>query len=367
MTPDRHPGVSVSPTEALTVVDSAIRAACPTPLWLAGEIGQVSRPGPHIYLTLADEKTQIRVAAVGLDAQRVKGRLARAGVVLERGAAVRVYGHLRLHPAKGLVELRAVDIDTAVAVGAAEGERGGVLEVIRRVGLGERQRAMGTPIAPRRVGVIAPAGQGWADFEARLRMSPWAWDLRVLIAPSEGPHAPESIARAVREHSSQVDGVVVTRGGGAGVTTAYDTGVVASAICQAACPVMVAVGHHDDSPVAETVAWRREATPTAAAAVTLDRMIAAQRDDLAREMTAAVDDAARLLDGLARQLETLWAGFQGDVERLAYSRPVPVVATRKPGRQLNRSVAVIAALILAVLAVAVVLAPIHRSAVAVSV
>jgi hypothetical protein len=107
------------------------------------------------------------------------------------------------------------------------------------------------------------------------------------------------------------------------------------------------------------VAWRHEATPTAAA-VTLDRMIAAQRDDLAREMTAAVDDAAQLLDGLARQVGTLWAVFQGDVERLAYSRPVPVVATRKPGHQLNRTVAVIAALILAVLAVAVVLVVVTR-------
>jgi exonuclease VII large subunit len=224
MTPDRHPGVSVSPTEALTVVDSAIRTACPTPRWLAGEVEQVSGLGPHIYLTLADEKTHIRVAAIGLDAQRVKGRLARTGVVLERGAAVRVYGHLRLHPAKGLVELRAIDIDTAVAVGAAELERRRVLEMIRRLGLGERQRAMGTPIAPRRVGVITPAGHRWADFEARLQMTPWAWDLRVLIAPREGPHAPESIARAVREHSSQVDELVVTRGGGAGVTAAYTPG-----------------------------------------------------------------------------------------------------------------------------------------------
>ena len=39
---------------------------------------------------------------------------------------------------------------------------------------------MGTPVAPLKVGVVTPGGQGWDDFEARLAMTPWAWDLRVL-------------------------------------------------------------------------------------------------------------------------------------------------------------------------------------------
>jgi exonuclease VII large subunit len=154
-----QPAPAVTPTAALGLVEAAVRRACPHPVWLSGEVEQVAGPGPNVSMTVADQQAQIRVAVIGLDAHRVTGRLVRAGVVLERGAKVRVYGHLRLYAGEGLVELRASDIDTAVAVGAAELERRRVLEVIGRLGLAGRQQTMGTPVAPLRVGVVTPAGR----------------------------------------------------------------------------------------------------------------------------------------------------------------------------------------------------------------
>ena len=316
MTDDQQAARSLGPTEALATIDEAVRASCPNPVWLSGEVDQVNTSGSHLYLTLTDEQTQIRAAAIGLDAQRVRGRLSRAGVELERGAAVTVFGHLRVYQPRGVLELRIIDINAAVAVGEAELERRRTLEVIGRLGLAERQRAMGTPVAPLRVGVVTPGGQGWEDFEVRLAMTPWAWDLRLLITPSEGPTAAESIARAIRTYSPHVDLMVVTRGGGAGATTAYDSGVVATSVCQAACPVIVAVGHHGDSPVAEKVAWRIEATPSLAA-VALDRLLSAQCEDLARELARSVADAEQLLAVQTRQLEEEWTYCRIELERLA--------------------------------------------------
>jgi exodeoxyribonuclease VII large subunit len=353
---------TLSPSEALAAVDVAVLAACPHPVWLSGEVDQVNTSGRHLYLTLTDERTRIRAAAIGLDAQRVRGRLARAGVVLERGAAVAVFGHLRVYQPRGLVELRIIDINSAVAVGEAELERRRILEVIGSLGLAERQRAMGTPVAPLRVGIVTPGGQGWDDFEARLAMTPWAWDLRVLITPSEGPTAPESIARAIRSHSPHVDLMVVTRGGGLGATTAYDTGVVATSVCQAACPVIVAVGHNGDSPVAEKVAWRREATPSLAA-VALDRLLSAQRDDLARELAAAVADAEQLLAGQTRQLEEAWSGCRIELERVGAAPGLPAAAgvpralpAAPLGGRWRLAAAVLAAVVAALLVLVIVLA-----------
>ena len=174
---------------------------------------------------------------------------------------------------------------------------------------------------------MTPGGQGLEDFETRLRMTPWAWDLRVLLTPGEGPRAWESVSRAVRALSGQVDVIVITRGGGAGVTTAYDSPSVAFAVCQASCPVIVAVGHASDTTVAEQVAWRRESTPTAAA-VTLDRVLAAQRDDLAREMAAAFEDAQQLLRRVSEQLEGEWTEFRLDIERYA-ARTTPTGMLRR--------------------------------------
>ena len=91
---------------------------------------------------------------------------------------------------------------------------------------------MGTPLAPLRVAVISPAGQGLEDFRARLDMTAWAWDVRVLVTPSEGSDAGERLARAVRAAGSSpdVDVVVVTRGGGSASRDAYDDRAVIMAV-----------------------------------------------------------------------------------------------------------------------------------------
>jgi hypothetical protein len=112
--------------------------------------------------------------------------------------------------------------------------------------------------------------------------------------------------------------------------------------------------------VAEQVAWRRESTPTAAA-VTLDRMLAAQRDDLVKEMTAAIDDADQLVRTASRELESEWTALRLDVER--YSVPTASASTpvgdgpRPGGLSSNgwRLVALIAVLMPAVAAVLAVL------------
>jgi exonuclease VII large subunit len=124
--------------------------------------------------------------------------------------------------------------------------------------------------------------------------------------------------------------------------------------------VIVAVGHASDTTVAEQVAWRRESTPTAAA-VTLDRMLAAQRDDLVKEMMAAVDDAEQLVRITSRELENQWTAFRLDLERYT-AHPARASTAVGDGAQPGglmangwRLVALIAALMLAVAAVLAVL------------
>jgi exodeoxyribonuclease VII large subunit len=360
MTADRETALPVRPVQLLASIEEAVVAAWPHPVWLTGEVDRVNTSGRNVHLTLIDENSHLRVVAIGLDAQRVKGRLAQAGVVLERGASIRVYGKVHIYPLRGDVELRAIDIDTAIGVGEAETHRRRTVEVVHKLGLADRQRNLPTPVAPLRIGIVTPGGQGWEDFAARMRMTPWAWDLRVLFTPSEGLRAAESVGRAVRTLSAELDVVVITRGGGSGVTAAYDSPSVALSVCQSSCPVIVAVGHASDTTVAEQVAWRRESTPTAAA-VTLDRMLAAQRDDLVKEMTAAVDDADQLVRIASRELETEWMAFRLDLERCTAHTARASTAigggARRGGLSANgwRLVTLVAVLMLAVAAVLAVL------------
>jgi hypothetical protein len=122
------------------------------------------------------------------------------------------------------------------------------------------------------------------------------------------------------------------------------------------------VGHNGDSPVAEKVAWRREATPSLAA-VALDRLLSAQRDDLARELAAAVADAEQLLAGQTRQLEEAWSGCSIELERLAAALGLPAVAgvpralpAAPQGGRWRLAAAVLAAVVVVLVVLVIVLA-----------
>jgi len=80
---------------------------------------------------------------------------------------------------------------------------------------------------PLELGVVAPAGQGLGDLLGRLEATPWAWRVWVATTASEGKAAPRAIAAAL-EALGGCDVVILARGGGAGVTTAYDSDEVAS-------------------------------------------------------------------------------------------------------------------------------------------
>lgn len=73
-------------------------------------------------------------------------------------------------------------------------------------------------------------------------------------------------AIATSAASGNVDVIVVCRGGGSPAELApFDTEDLARAIVESPIPVVVAVGHHHDQHVADLVAFRSCATPTAAA------------------------------------------------------------------------------------------------------
>jgi len=350
-----------TPSEALARTAAVVEAELRDPIWLVGEVESVSSTGRHLYLTLRDAKAQIRVAALGLDAQRIRGRLQRDRATMERGTSVRLFGTLQLYPVRGQVELRATDVDTALSVGSAELDRRSLLKTIRDGGLAVHQQSLSLPPVPLRVAIITPDGLGWRDIEARLATSPWDWRIRHVVAPSEVPRAPALIARSLFEYSPLVDLVVLARGGGSGATAAYDSEAVAAAICQARCPVIVAVGHDDDRPVAEHVAWRRESTPTAAADA-LDRIMHQEWAALVDALAVVVDTAEVQRTSARAALDREWEELMAEQVRAMLETPVTstlavtghdrmAVSTRRR----DRRVLVLAGMVLVLVAIVVVL------------
>ena len=98
--------------------------------------------------------------------------------------------------------------------------------------------------------------------------------------------------------SPDIDVVVVTRGGGSASLDAYDERAVIVAVADCPRPVMVAVGHHSDRPLAEMVAWRRATPARSVGKGQADRANQTGQADRAEEPIAASESSELFVVGL---------------------------------------------------------------------
>jgi exodeoxyribonuclease VII large subunit len=340
--------------EAVALAGKGVRLAAPGSLWVQGEVsGLVKSRAGHWYWSLSGDGVRLPARALRREATAIGEVLRAAGVVLADGLTVRVFGTLGVFAARGQVQLQVSAIDPAVSVGAGVLARRQVRARLAAAGLMGRQRQLRTNVCPLRVGVVAPAGQGLADFVGVLQASPWAWRVRVVTVASEGPAAPAGIAGAIAD-LARADLVVVARGGGAGVTAAYDTYEVAAAVCTSAVPVVMAVGHHDDASVADTCAFRSVSTPTAAGEFCCELLRAADAQ-VAAIGRQVVDAGRHRLETAARDVAAVESAIAAERGRLLAARAHAArLAAARSARRARW--AVVAAAVLAVIVLFLILA-----------
>ena len=184
---------------------------------------------------------------------------------------------------------------------------------LRNDGLFDPARKRRVPQMPRAVAVItARDSAAWHDVRAIARRRHAGIPLVLVPAQMQGASAPESIRLALQRVSQfgRFDVVIITRGGGAAAELAiYNDEALARAIASCPVPVVTAVGHELDCSIADAVADRREATPSAAAAFVIP-----DARKLEQELTRR---RATLDDAVARWLEREGARLQLAMRRIA--------------------------------------------------
>jgi len=333
-----------SVTEALSLLADVVATHTPAQLWVAGEVVSVNRSrAGHLYLTLAEGPARLSCVALGRDAKTVGAVLHRAGVELTEGVSLRVLGALEIYPERGSVELRVVDVDPRLSLGSHELARRQARVALAREGLLDAQGALRLAGPPVRIGVVAPDGAGLGDLETLLGASGWACRLQVARCPAEGAAAPERVAASMRLAALDADVVILARGGGSAVRLPYDTEVVARAVATCPVPVVAAVGHAGDRSLADEVAWRSVATPSAAAGLVSSLIADADRQivELGREIAAL---SRRHLDKARRDLDRLEVAIaQRPLASPPGPLPHPPLPAAPPDETRWRHVALIAA------------------------
>lgn len=230
-------------------------------VFLTGEISNFRRRPKHQYFAIKDEKSVIQ-------ATMWAGAFSKLNFELEEGMKVNLVGRVQLYEPGGsysiIIEKMMPDGIGALAI---------QLEQLRKKltaeGLFNPDFKQAIPAFSRKIGVVtSPSGAVIRDIITTVNRRFPMTEILLFPAKVQGNGAAEEVASRIREANGRtdLDVLIIGRGGGAIEDLwAFNEEIVVRTIFESRIPVISSVGHETDTTLADFVADRRAATPTAAA------------------------------------------------------------------------------------------------------
>ena len=240
-------------------------------VWVAGEISNLARPSSgHVYMTLKDDRAQLRAAIWRNVASRLR-------FDLRDGLEAVCRGHVDVYAPRGSYQLIVEQIEPR-GIGALELALRQLREKLAKEGLFDPERKRPLPPFVRRIAVVtSPTGAAVHDFLQVLGRRWRGADVLIVPVRVQGEGSAEEIAVAIdtvnrlavppaARDAVPIDCLVVTRGGGSLEDLwSFNEEVVVRAIAASRLPVVSAVGHEIDVTLADLAADVRALTPSEAA------------------------------------------------------------------------------------------------------
>jgi exodeoxyribonuclease VII large subunit len=233
------------------------------PIWIEGEIAELNeRSGMMAFMRLRDTS-----ADMSLSVMCHKSVIA-AVKPLPANARVVIYAKPSWYTKSGTLSMSAREI-RQVGVGELLARLEALKSLLAEEGLFSIDRKVSLPVLPRKVGLICGRN---TDAEkdvvenARRRWPAVEFEIREVTV--QGAAAVVEVSAALREleADSEVDVIIITRGGGSfeDLLPFSDESLVRLA-AECETPIVSAIGHEKDSPLLDLVADYRASTPTDAA------------------------------------------------------------------------------------------------------
>lgn len=266
----------MSVTELNNIVKDVIENTF-MPFYVGAEIGSlVIHSSGHVYLTLKDDRSQIKATYFG-------GAKIFREMNLQNGDKVEAFGVLSVYAPRGEYQLNIRKI-IPLGLGAMQQKFEEVKLKLHAEGLFDEARKKPIPALPKTIGVISsPTGAAIRDFiQVLSRRFP---DCHVKIYPAQvqGDTASLEVAQGIAffNRTKSVDVIVVTRGGGSMEDLfPFNSENLARVIAASKIPIVSAVGHEIDFTICDFVADLRVPTPSAAA-----ELIIRSKVELEEELT----------------------------------------------------------------------------------
>ena len=276
-------------------------------LWVAGEISNcVHAKSGHLYFSLKDETAQVRCVMFRNRGQYLDWEP-------REGIRVEVRALITLYEARGDFQLN-VEAMRRAGQGALFEAFLRLRDKLNKEGLFDAVHKKPLPAYPRRIGIVTSL-QAAALRDVLTTLARRNPTIPIIIYPAsvQGEAAPQQLAAAIATAArrDECDLLILCRGGGSIEDLwAFNDEGLARAIHACPIPVLTGIGHETDFTIAEFVADRRAATPTAAAELAAPARaellagLSQLRQSLLRQMQFALDARAQRVDSLAGRLQS---------------------------------------------------------------
>ncbi|HER5537158.1 TPA: exodeoxyribonuclease VII large subunit [Streptococcus pyogenes] len=230
-------------------------------VYLTGQVSNFRKRPTHQYFSLKDESAVIQATMWA----RVYKKL---GFDLEEGMKINVIGRVQLYEPSGSYSI-VIEKAEPDGIGALALQFEQLKKKLTAEGYFEQKHKQPLPQFVSKIGVItSPSGAVIRDIITTVsRRFP---GVEILLFPTkvQGDGAAQEVVANIRRANQRedLDLLIVGRGGGSIEDLwAFNEEIVVQAIFESQLPVISSVGHETDTTLADFVADRRAATPTAAA------------------------------------------------------------------------------------------------------
>ncbi|TYK89692.1 exodeoxyribonuclease VII large subunit [Streptococcus pyogenes] len=230
-------------------------------VYLTGQVSNFRKRPTHQYFSLKDE-------SVVIQATMWAGVYKKLGFDLEEGMKINVIGRVQLYEPSGSYSI-VIEKAEPDGIGALALQFEQLKKKLTAEGYFEQKHKQLLPQFVSKIGVItSPSGAVIRDIITTVsRRFP---GVEILLFPTkvQGDGAAQEVVANIRRANQRedLDLLIVGRGGGSIEDLwAFNEEIVVQAIFESQLPVISSVGHETDTTLADFVADRRAATPTAAA------------------------------------------------------------------------------------------------------
>ena len=230
-------------------------------VYLTGQVSNFRRRPNHQYFSLKDEQAVIQ-------ATMWAGTFKKLDFELEEGMKINVVGRVQIYEPSGSYSI-IIEKAEPDGIGALAIQFEQLKKKLTEAGYFDERHKQPLPQFVKKIGVVtSPSGAVIRDIITTV--SSRFPGVEILLFPTkvQGEGASQEVAAniALANEREDLDLLIVGRGGGSIEDLwAFNEEVVVQAIFESRLPVISSVGHETDTTLADFVADRRAATPTAAA------------------------------------------------------------------------------------------------------